>query len=145
MKKLISILLTLVMVFSSMAVFADAVPEVLVNDEKVEFDVGPMYVDGVLMLPVRFICEKFPSKSVVWNEDTETVVIVDVNEMGEQSLVMIQLGNDKIFSLDSAVQMEKAPFETGGRTLVSADFFEKADLNWTVMLKDGIVDIKSAF
>ena len=145
MKKLLSLLLTLIIAFSCVSAFADAVPEVLVDEQKVEFDVAPMYVDGVLMLPVRFICEKMEKASVVWNEDTQSVIIVTVGALGEQSVVMIQLGNDKLFMLDNAIDLEKAPFETGGRTLVSADFFEKAFPNHTCVITDGAVNIKSAF
>jgi len=145
MKKIISLLLTLIIAFSCVSAFADAVPEVLVDEQKVEFDVGPMYVDGVLMLPVRFICEKMEKASVIWNEETESVVIVTVGDMGEQNVVMIQLGNDKLFMLDNSIALEKAPFETGGRTLVSADFFEKAFPDHTCGIKDGVVNIKSAF
>lgn len=74
MKKMLSIILTIVMLLSTVTALADYESDitVLVDGEKVEFDVQPIIENDRVLVPVRAIFEKLDA-SIYWYADTQTV------------------------------------------------------------------------
>ncbi|HEY3364937.1 MAG TPA: stalk domain-containing protein [Symbiobacteriaceae bacterium] len=96
---------------------------VTVNGTAVAFDQGPAVVDGVLMVPLRFIAEAAGGQ-VTWEAETRTVHV----RMPDRT-IMVQIGEAKAemnqdgvaYFARNLIAMEKAPILLRGRTLISAD------------------------
>ncbi|MCK9479316.1 MAG: copper amine oxidase N-terminal domain-containing protein [Firmicutes bacterium] len=122
MKKVCAIIIAALMVFST-TVFANEI-EVLVNDEAVNFDVQPQTMEGIVMIPMRFVMEKL-NASIMYDDETETISTYLLDGEGKASFIIIQIGNNKVFVNDGMHQLEVAPVLAEDRTLVSVEFFEK--------------------
>lgn len=118
MKKLVALLLSMVMIFAVTNVFAQDV-NVIVLDEKVEFDRAPLVEDDTLYIPLRFVAEKLGA-TVAWDGDTQSV-FVSVDGI----LSSLQIGNDKIFSNGTEYAPAKVPVLVENRTLVTSDVIER--------------------
>ena len=119
MKKLITLLMALVMIFAATGAFAADI-KVLVNGEEIQFDRTP-FVDGEsVMVPFRFVAEKLGAV-VAWDGETQTVF----SNVGE-TLSTMQIGNSNLFVNGEAIALDKAPVLTTDRTLVSMQVIEKA-------------------
>lgn len=93
-------------------VYAEESITVKINDVTINFDVAPQTVNGRTMVPVRAIFEALDAK-VSWNEATSGITAVK----GDTKIVM-HLNDTKMTVNNTAVVLDTAPFETGGRTLV---------------------------
>ena len=118
MKKITMIILALIMAFSSVTSMASDI-KVLVNNQEIEFDQGPVMDGETVLIPLRFVFEKLGA-SVSWHEDTQTIFSVIDN-----SVVTLQVGNERMFTADTSQELKKAPVIIGDRTLVTGDVFEK--------------------
>lgn len=119
MKKLITLLMAMVMIFAATGAFAADI-KVLVNGEEIEFDRTP-YIEGeTVMVPFRFIAEKLGAV-VAWDGETQTVF----SNVGE-TLSTMQIGNSNLFINGEVIALDKAPVLTTDRTLVSIQVIEKA-------------------
>ena len=126
MKKTIAIILALLVVMIASSAFAADI-EVSVYGESVKFDQAPEIIDGVLMLPFRYIVEKMGAK-VTWNEETRTVF----SELND-SFLTLQIDNKTAFLGSDAVELENAPIIVNSRTLVPAAAIEtlsQASVEW---------------
>ena len=118
MKKIVAILLSMVMIFAVTSVFAQDV-NVIVVDEKVEFDRAPIVEEDTLYIPLRFVAEKLGA-TVAWDGDTQSV-FVSVDGI----LSSLQIGNAKIFSNGAEYAPAKVPVLRESRTLVTSDVIER--------------------
>ena len=126
MKKVITLLLALVMVFAAASALAADI-KVVVNGEAVEFDSAPQLSEGVVLVPFRFVAEKLGAV-VAWDAETRTVFA----SLGE-ALSTMQIDNSNIFINGKAVAADKAPVIKENRTLVSAQVLKDAlmaDVIW---------------
>lgn len=119
MKKILTLLLAMIMVFAATGAFAADIT-VMVNGEAVEFDRAPEMQDGTAMIPFRFVAEKLGAV-VAWDGETRTVF----SSVGE-ILSAMQIGNSNIFVNGEAAAVENAPVIIVDRTLVSAEVLQKA-------------------
>ena len=118
MKKLVALLLSMVMIFAVTTVLAQDV-NVIVIDEKVEFDRAPLVEDDTLYIPLRFVAEKLGA-TVAWDGDTKSVFVSVAGILSS-----LQIGNDKIFSNGTEYAPAKAPVLKENRTLVTSDVIER--------------------
>ena len=116
MKKIISLVITLGLVLSSFAVFAENEVTVLKDGEKLTFDVNP-YIDiDTTMVPMRGIFESIGA-DVTWDNDTRTVIaLYAVGE--EQKSLVLQIGCDYAFLNGIKISFEKPAVIVGDRTFV---------------------------
>ena len=119
MKKIISVLLTLVMVFAATSALAADI-KVLVNGEEMVFDRQAALDGETVLIPYRFVVEKLGA-TVNWFGDIQTIF---TNYEG--LITTIQIGNTKMFLDDNTVELEKAPVIDVDRTLVPAAVIEKS-------------------
>ena len=122
MKRIIALIAAALMLLCTVNVFAEDIT-VNVNGEAVEFDQQPVVEEGVLLLPFRFIAEKFGA-NVQWFEDSDGLPIRQVLcQLGEDISIM-QIGNANIFVNSAPVTLSEAPKIIGDRTLVTAEAVE---------------------
>ena len=119
MKKTIALLLTFVLMFASLSVFAADI-KVNVNGEAVAFDVQPENTDTAVLIPLRFVLEKMGA-IISWHGETKTV-FADFN--GKVST--LQIGNELLFLEEGSVALSAVPVIKDGRTLVPMDVINHA-------------------
>ena len=119
MKRLVTLLLALIMVFAATGAFAADI-KVLVNGDEIVFDRGPQIQDDKLMLPFRFIAEKLGA-IVAWDNETKTVF---AGMSG--TVATMQIGNKSIFVNDTVISVDVAPTILVDRTMVSEEVLEGA-------------------
>ena len=76
MKKVVSLLISIILILSSVVSFgvmADDGIKIIINSEPKTFDVMPQIIDGRTMVPMRGIFEAFGAK-ITWVDVTKTVV-----------------------------------------------------------------------
>ena len=73
MKKMVAFLLTLVICVGVIPVFANGEISVYQDNEKIQFDVAPLLVNGRTMVPMRAIFEKLGAV-VYWDNNTRTAI-----------------------------------------------------------------------
>ena len=124
MKRFLAAVLSLVMVLSVLTVpaLADERPiTVLLNGEKLEFDVPPMLINDRTMVPMRAIFEAL-NASVFWNDYTETVV--GVGSLGNR--IVATIGSEIATIDDKPVVIDSPPALVDGRTLFPLRFISEA-------------------
>ena len=113
MKKFLAVVLSVMMVLSVVTpVMADGDISVLLNGEKLSFDVPPTEINGRVLVPVRVIFEALGA-TVDWDDATQTVLA----RKGE-TIVVLQLDNTLMMVNETQVTLDVAATEIGGRTLV---------------------------
>ena len=119
MKKIIAMLLVLMMSFSMTAFAADDTT-VLIDNEKIEFDVPPQIINERTMVPMRKIFETLGA-TVEWYGETQLIFatrneLIIVMEIGKPtfSVTNVITGETKDIELDSP------PIIINERTLVPA-------------------------
>lgn len=117
MKKLFTLVLTIVMVMGSVSAFAADI-KVLVNGEEIAFDREPVMDGETVLVPYRFVAEKLGAK-VSWHQETKTV-FAEYNG----AIITTQIGNELMFVNDGTFNVEKAPVLSTDRTLVPLSVFE---------------------
>lgn len=120
MKKVISVLTVTLALLLGTTVFAQENITVMLNNEKIEFDVPPTTVNGRTMVPVRAIFEALDA-TVSWDGETQKITATK----GHTTIIM-HLNNTVMTVNDTEVILDTAPFETGGRTLVPARAISEA-------------------
>lgn len=100
MKRILSILLMMLMLFTCVNVSAYNPIIVEINSEPIEFDVSPINIQGRVLVPVRAIFEALGAQ-VYWNPETETVTST-LNDTTVSLTInsIIMTVNDKIVMLD---------------------------------------------
>ena len=131
MKRFVSIMLALCIIFSVSSVFASNT-EIIINGEKATIAEGMGSIvekDWRTFVPVRFLLEHF-GFNVNWEDETQTVLGRHLN--GES--FMMQVGNKNLFYCDAngnkkdLEPMDTTPFlnEKEGRTYIPLRFIAEA-------------------
>ncbi len=126
MKKTVTLLLALIMIFAATGAFASNI-SVLVNGEEIVFDRGPEVQGDKVMIPFRFVAEKLGGV-VVWDGETKTVF----TSLGE-TISTMQIENTNIFVNDAVISADIAPILPIDRTLVTEEVLESclgAEVSW---------------
>lgn len=126
MKKTVTLLLALIMIFAATGAFASNI-SVLVNGEEIVFDRGPEVQGDKVMIPFRFVAEKLGAV-VAWDGETKTVF----TSLGE-TISTMQIGNTNIFVNDAVISADIAPILPIDRTLVTEEVLETclgAEVSW---------------
>lgn len=108
---------------------------ILVNGEAVVSDVSP-YTDenGILIVPLRHTAEALGA-IVSWNNETRVAFVWYKGEMSA-----VQIGQNKVFKNEGDLELSADVSIKDSRTMVSADFFEKA-LKTKVITENGKIEI----
>lgn len=116
MKRISSILLTLVMILSTVTVMAQRDVTVLKDGKKLSFDVDP-YIDvDTTMVPMRAIFESVGAQ-VTWDGETRTVITM--YQVGnENNTLILQVGTDYAFYNGERISMDKSAVIVGDRTFI---------------------------
>ncbi len=130
MKKLISIIITAILVLSiypTPVYAAKAISaHVVVNNELVLFPDSQPYIDnkGIVMVPVTNICEKLGA-TASWKESTDSVTIVNATDKIVINMPTSKAKNKKasVTLNGKSVPMDTAPFRKNNCTYVSLKFF----------------------
>ena len=116
MKKIISLLLIFTFIFS-LSAFAQEEPQsitVILDGEKLDFDVEPIIEDGRTLVPMRVIFEELGAE-VDWDNDTFTAIGVK-----DDVTVKISIDNSVMLKNDEKVILDVPARLINGRTLVPA-------------------------
>ena len=141
-KRLLSFLLSLIMVFSmlSVTVLAAAALSVSIDGKAVATDVAPFIdANSRTMVPVRFITEALEA-AVAWNEVTQTVTVTK----GADTIIVV-IDSQTLTVNGAAVGMDTAAMIKDGRTFVPVRYIAEAlglNVGWnsatqTVLLTTG--------
>ena len=114
MKKIISMILVLALVFTSVVSFADEGREikVFVDGQQLEFDVPPTSENGRTLVPMRYIFEALGA-TVSWQGDVNTVLATKGD-----TVVALQPGQGYLFKNSEKVEMPVASIAKDNRILV---------------------------
>lgn len=112
LKKLFALAVSCIVLSSSLTAFAENDVTVSLNGKTLDFEVAPQIVEDVTMVPLRAIFEELGA-SVFWNDDDKSILGVKDNV-----IVMLQIGNNKLFINNSNVELETPPIIVSDRTLV---------------------------
>ncbi|MBO5454859.1 MAG: copper amine oxidase N-terminal domain-containing protein [Clostridia bacterium] len=114
MKRILSILLVLTMVFGlmSFSASADSGIKVILNGTQLEFDVQPQLINDRTMVPLRKIFESLGA-AVLWEDSTYTVTATK----GDITVVM-QINNNDMTVNGEKITLDVPPQLVSGRTLV---------------------------
>ncbi|MCX7715170.1 MAG: stalk domain-containing protein [Clostridia bacterium] len=88
--------------------------DVVVNNNKVLFDVDPIIANGRALVPMRAIFEALGA-SVEWNEATKTITANSV-----KGIITMQIGNKAMTKGNEKISLDVEPTIYDGRTLVPA-------------------------
>lgn len=112
MKKIICLLLCLVTVFSFATCFAEDDVKVIVNGKEVVFDQKPIIDNNRTLVPLRAIFEALGA-SVGWDNDTNSVIATK-----DDTVIFMQIGHNKLFKNNEAIELDVPPKLVNDRTLV---------------------------
>lgn len=127
MKKLISVLIVLILAFSSVAVLADADITVTLDGAALETPVSPMIVNDSTMVPFRVIFEAL-KMDVNWSEALQKVYA-----MNDEKTIILTISSDKMIVNTEIKTLPAAPFISNGHTLVPVRAISEAmdcTVNW---------------
>ncbi len=117
MKKLISLVISLVVAMSTITAFAQGGLTILKDGEKLNPDVAPFIAeDGYIMVPLRIIYESIGA-TVTWENDTRTAIsLYNVND--EARALFLQIGTSYAFLNGEKFDFGKEAEIVGDRTFV---------------------------
>jgi hypothetical protein len=118
-------LLTLLLIFviPIQAFAADKPITINIDNEKVDFSVQPQYINGVVYVPIRTICEKL-GIAYEWNNQTKTVSGVKGNKEFE-----LKLGSSEVIYNGKARALHGQSFLQNGTMLVPLRFVAESIQN----------------
>lgn len=138
--KSICLCILLVCVAISMSVCAKDTIEVIIDGERIDFDVEPQIIDSRTMVPMRAVFEALGA-DVEWDGDIQTVYAYKDN-----TEISLSIGSKKIYINDKRKTMDIAPVIIGGRTLVPVRFIAEAfdcEVEW--ISESSTVDIRTYY
>lgn len=136
MRKFISILLSLLLIFNTItSVFAAGTAITLqvdnntinIGNRSISIDTAPVIMNGRTLIPVRGVSEAMGG-NVNWNNDTKTVTIT----LGSNKVEMTIDSTTAYFN-DKSQTLDVAPVVLNGRTMLPARFIAENfgfDVNW---------------
>ena len=108
--------------------------QVVLNDQRIAFDVPPRVENGMPLAPFRQIMEH-AGGVVLWFPDTQTV-----RGTNEKTEVELKIGSRQAQVNQQNVTLDRAPFIDRGRTMVPVRFVEEAlDLKAEYDAKNGAI------
>lgn len=136
-KKLLSVLVCMAIILAAApgAAFAaegnnTADVSVIVNDNRIVFDVPPQIFDGTTMLPVRLALEPLGAE-FVWNGENQTITI-----RANEKIIVLTIGAENALVDGAAKSLAKPAMLVDGRTLIPIRFVAE-ELNYVVDWDDG--------
>lgn len=139
MKRIVSVILAVIMVFSTLVVFADSDIILTVNGNVVNCDVPPIIVNGRTMVPFRAIFEAL-GIPVKWSDALRKAYTTQ-----DGASVVLTVDSDKMLVNGSVITLEVAPFITEGRLLVPARAICEAlecKVNWIDETRTVVIETK---
>ena len=127
MKKIISFVLSLLMLFAFVNVSAEQNISVELDAIELEFDTPPVNIDGRVLVPVRVIFEAMGAV-VTWNEQSRTVV----SKLDGKTVVMT-INNKQMLVNGEKITLDVPPQIVSDRTMVpvrAAAEVYGADVYW---------------
>lgn len=128
MKKIVALLVSLAMVFTSfLAVFSDDVINIRINGEEKIFDQMPIMISDRVLVPMRGIFEALGA-SVDWDDATSTVT---AKTQGVE--VKLTIGKNEASINGDSIMLDVAPQLINSRTMVPVRFVSEAlkkDVKW---------------
>ncbi len=113
MRKILSIILAIAIVFSFTAAMAEEkVVSVEVNGKAMVFDVDPIIVEGRTLVPLRAIFEELGAQ-VAWEDEDQTVT-----SFKGDTVVILQIGTPTIFINNESKELDVPAQLVNSRTLV---------------------------
>ena len=116
MKKIISLVIVFVMLFSLAGVTVAQAAEVtvFVDGKQLAFDQPPVIENGRTLVPVRLIAEKLGA-DVTWDDATRTATITKGNDV-----ITMAIDNNIITKNGFEIEIDQPPVIRGSRTLIPA-------------------------
>ena len=114
MKKITSILLSMLLLFACVNISAQNTITVELNANKLEFDTPPVNISDRVLVPVRAIFEAMGA-TVLWDETTKTVT----STLGETTVTMT-IDSDILTVNDQKKTLDVSPTIVSDRTMVPA-------------------------
>lgn len=115
MKKILSVLLSAVMLFGSVsAVTAENDVKVLLDGTELTFDVPPQIIEGRTLVPLRVIFEAMGA-TVDWNSETRTVTAVN-----DDTTIKMTVDSEKMYVGSEEITLDVPAMIIDDRTLVPA-------------------------
>lgn len=138
MKKIFAFLLIIAAVFSvaSISVMAEEEISVVVDGEKVEFDVKPVIEGGRTLVPARAVFEKLGAL-VDWDKDENKVIV----KKGDVQ-VTVKVNENALMKNGEKIELDVPATITDGRTLVPVRAISEAygcDVSWNAAKKTVVV------
>ncbi len=127
MKKIISIALSLLMLFACVNVSAENLISVELDANKLEFDAQPVNIEGRILVPVRAIFEAIGA-TVLWDAPTKTVI-----SKLDQKTVTMTINSETMTINGEKVKLDVPPMIISDRTFVpvrAATEAYNADVSW---------------
>ena len=146
-KRIIAILMALsVSAAPAAALAADDDIKVMLDGERIAFDVQPQIIDERTMVPLRAIFEALGA-SVDWDQETQTVTAVKGD-----TKIALTIGKNVIYVNDKPIELDVAPLIIDERTLVPVRAIAESfglDVDWdgenaTVVIKSVVEKIANA-
>ena len=131
MKKVLSVLMITIMLFSIMMfpVSADTAEiSVYLDAAKIEFDVKPQIINGRTMVPIRAIFEKMGAV-VEWDGNTSSAICTKGD-----TVVKMTVNSMDMYINNQLTKMDISPVVIDGRTLAPARYVAEAfgaDVQWS--------------
>ena len=135
MKKIIALFVVAVIIFSMTVICAQNNEiSVVVNGEKIQFDVKPQMINGRVMVPIRAIFEAIGA-DVTWKELSNSAECIRGAER-----VTVSVNSDEVSKINfrnqiysTSIKMDTPPILIDGRILMSARYAAEAfggKVNW---------------
>ena len=130
MKKILSVIMITIMLFSTMMfpVSADnGEISVYLDTAEIEFDVKPQIINGRTMVPIRAIFEKMGAV-VEWDGNTSSAICTKGN-----TVVKMTVNSMDMYINNQLTKMDISPVVINGRTLAPARYVAEAfgaDVKW---------------
>ena len=146
-KRILAILMALSVSAAPAAVLAaDDDIKVMLDGERIAFDVQPQIIDERTMVPLRAIFEALGA-TVDWDQETQTVTAVK-----DDTKIALTIGKNVIYVNDKPIELDVAPLIIDERTLVPVRAIAEGfglDVGWdgenaTVIIKSVVERIANA-
>ena len=129
MKKIISLVLTIALIFSiNVTTFASNTIYVTLDGSYIEFDVKPQIINGRTMVPIRAIFEKMGAV-VEWDGNTSSAICTKGD-----TVVKMTVNSMDMYINNQVTKMDISPVVIDGRTLAPARYVAEAfgaDVQWS--------------
>ena len=114
MKRILSLLISVLCLASAFSAYAETPIKVSVNDVPVSMDVAPVIENDRTLVPIRALIDALGGTVITWDADTATAHIQ--SEKGD--ILSIQIGTSNLFMNGEAVEMDVPAKIIGDRTMV---------------------------